>query len=131
MSVLTVVSKSLRVLQWRSLSVDQSNEIVRVAGIIIPMSKADFRVVEFLVCHRDIAFSKAAILDALYGPGHGRDLRQVDIFVARLQRTFEAAGVGEVISTVAGRGYSILDDDGAIDDIAALRPRNGAQLCAA
>ena len=54
--------------------------------------------------------AKGGLLQALFGADHGRDDRQIDVFVARLRRTLSAAGLGEVIAAVPGRGYAILDD---------------------
>ena len=131
MGILAVVTSAARILRWNSLAVDQDLQTIAVAGTIIATTPAEFRLFEFLVSNRDIPLSKEAILETLFGPGHGRNLRQVDIFVARLRQSFNAAGVGDVISTVAGRGYAVLDGVGEIDVVGALGPRADEMLLAA
>ena len=111
MSILTVASKSIRLLRHGSLVIDQDQQSISIDGAHLAISPAEFRLMSLLTRHRDTVFSKAVILDVLFPPGHGRDLRQVDVFVTRLRQRFNAAGVGDVINTIAGRGYAVLDED--------------------
>ena len=111
MSILTVASKSVRLVRHGSLVIDQDQQSISIAGAKITISPAEFRLISLLTRHRDTVFSKAVILDVLFPPGHGRDLRQVDIFVTRLRQRFNAAGIGDVINTIAGRGYAVLDEE--------------------
>lgn len=55
--------------------------------------------------------TKEFIMSRLFGTDHGRDLRQVDMFVARLRQSLSAFGLAGLIQTIAGRGYAVLDDD--------------------
>ena len=96
-------------LHWRSLTLDLNQQSLSVQGISVPASRAEFGLLHLLISRRNVAMSKAAIMAALFGAHHGRDLRHVDIFVARLRKSLSAFGLGDVISTLSGRGYAVLD----------------------
>ena len=73
MSILTVASKSIRLLRHGSLVIDQDQQSISIDGAHLAISPAEFRLMSLLTRHRDTVFSKAVILDVLFPPGHGRD----------------------------------------------------------
>ena len=56
--------------------------------------------------------SKDFIMTRLFGHDHGRDVRQIDMFVARLRKSLAAVGLAGLISTISGRGYAVLEERG-------------------
>ena len=109
MDILSVVGKQARALHWKSLTLHLESRRATVAGAQVPATGAEFSLLHILVSRRNVAMSKDAILNALFGDGHRRDPRMVDVFVARLRTALAAHGLADAIETVAGRGYAVLD----------------------
>lgn len=131
MSILAVVSKTLRVLRWGSLAIDLDSETIHVAGTGIIVSPGEFSLVALLLRRRNLPLSKEAIGMELWGPDHGRDVRQIDMFVARLRRSLASAGLPNAIVAVAGRGYAVIDEVGERDPSRDVDPRScGVSLAA-
>lgn len=125
MDILSVVGKRKRLLQWRSLTLDLEQQCLRVGEVDVPASRAEFGLMRLLVSRRNVPMSKCAIMSALFGAGHGRDLRQVDIFVARLRKALSVFGLDDAIATLSGRGYAVLDDAQRADLLDFTSPQAG------
>ncbi len=110
--LLAVVDKKSRVLSWGSLSLDIDQRSVKAGGQIIAASAAEFGLLHLLISRRNLPMTKETIMAWLFGPEHGRDLRQVDMFVARLRQSLAACGLASLIQTVSGRGYAVMDHQG-------------------
>lgn len=106
-----VANKLSRTLPWNELRLDLDRETIHLHGAIVAASPAEFRLLRLLITRRAIPLSRNTIMASIFGPDHGRDPRQADFIVARLRRTLTPLGLGEVIGTVAGRGYMLVDDE--------------------
>ena len=115
MNFLSVVGQGSRLMQFGSLTLDLDDRVVRRGGVIVPASPAEFEVLQCLVTHRSLPMSKECLAQAVFGANHGRDLRQIDVFVARLRRSLTDVGLPHLIATIAGRGYAVLDDGAALE----------------
>ena len=114
MELLTVVEKRNRVMRWRSLMLDLDQRCLRVGTSVVAASRAEFALLHLLISRRNLPMSKDAIMAGLFGADHGRDLRQVDMFVARLRQSLSQFGLAGLISTVGGRGYAVIDEGEAV-----------------
>ena len=110
MNVLTVVENETRLMRWKSMTLDLDRRTAQCGGVPIAVSPAEFNLLRLLIGRRNIPLEKDFIMSSLFGPDHGRDLRQADFFVARLRRLLAPFGLGDAISTIAGRGYTMVDD---------------------
>ncbi|MDP9095251.1 MAG: winged helix-turn-helix domain-containing protein [Pseudomonadota bacterium] len=100
------------------MTLDLEQQCICIGGAALAASPAEFSLLRLLITRRNIPMTKDAIMAILYGPAHGRDPRRADFFVARLRKILTPFGLGDAISTIAGRGYAILDehrDAGLID----------------
>ena len=116
--LLTVEKKRNRIVHWHSIALDLDRTRLSIGNKIIASSPAEFSLLHLLVSRRNLPMTKEFIMSRLFGDDHGRDLRQVDMFVARLRQSLSAVGLAGLIQTVAGRGYAVLDDH---DDEAPVR----------
>lgn len=113
MNILAVADKQTRLLVWQGMTLDLDQQTVYAGDTAIAASPAEFSLLRLLITRRNIPLAKDFIMAALFGPDHGRDLRQADFFIARLRRRLTPFGFGDAISTIAGRGYAILEEDRA------------------
>ena len=109
--LLSVEKKRNRVIRCKSLVLDLDQHRISVGDDLVSASKADFDLLHLLISRRNLPMTKEFIMSVLFGHEHGRDLRQIDMFVARLRRSLASFGLAGLIQTVSGRGYAVLDDD--------------------
>lgn len=114
MGILPVVEKQPRLLRWKSITLDTDHRSVHFGDATIAVSPAEFGLLRLLISRRNIPLAKDFIMSSLFGPDHDRDLRQADFFVARLRRVLAPFGLGDAISTIAGRGYTMVEDERAV-----------------
>jgi two-component system phosphate regulon response regulator PhoB len=68
----------------------------------VHLGPIEFRILELLLREPGRAYTRAQIVEAVWGPGAIVDERNVDAQIARLRRAL----VRDVIRTVRGYGYS-------------------------
>jgi two-component system, OmpR family, response regulator len=93
--------QALPELRCGSLSVDPRAARVTVGGSPIKLTSHEFRVLSYLMHHRDRVVSQAELTEHIYAHSADRDSNTVEVFVARLRRKIGAA----FIETVRGLGY--------------------------
>lgn len=80
----------------------------RWRGVAIPLLPNDFRLLRYFVEHPGRVFTRSQLIAALGKHGEDIDERTVDVWVGRLRRALERAGVRLTIRTVRSLGY-VLD----------------------
>ena len=88
-------------LRCGSLTLDPRAARVTVDGAPIKLTSHEFRVLSYLMHHRDRVVSQSELTDHIYAHGGDRDSNTVEVFVARLRRKLGAP----FIDTVRGLGY--------------------------
>jgi two-component system OmpR family response regulator len=79
-----------------------------VGGAALDLSAREFSLLALLALEPGRTFSRGEILERLYGEERDPDSNVVDVFVARLRRKLEAAGLpAGLIATVRGAGYRL------------------------
>jgi two-component system OmpR family response regulator len=96
------------------LRLDLAARLATVDGAPLDLSAKEFSLLELLALEPGRTFSRSAIAERLYDEESDRDSNVIDVFVARLRRKLEAAGLpgAEVVRTLRGAGYR-LDPDAA------------------
>ena len=74
---------------------------VTVDGTPVKLTSHEFRVLSYLMHHRDRVVSQAELTEHIYAQDFDRDSNTVEVFVARLRRKLGAG----IIETVRGLGY--------------------------
>jgi two-component system phosphate regulon response regulator PhoB len=92
------------ILTCGDLELDRDTHRVRRSGNEIHLGPTEFRLLEFLMQSAGRVFSRAQLLDSVWGRDAFIDERTVDVHVGRLRK---ALGAGrDPIRTVRGSGYS-------------------------
>ncbi len=92
------------ILKCGDIELDRETHRVRRKGHEIHLGPTEFRLLEFLMQSSGRVFSRAQLLDSVWGRDAFIDERTVDVHVGRLRK---ALGAGrDPIRTVRGAGYS-------------------------
>jgi two-component system, OmpR family, phosphate regulon response regulator PhoB len=94
-------------LEYGPLIVDPSRHEILVAGKPIKMGLAEFKVLKFLISHPDRVFSRAQLLDNVWGDHVFIEERTVDVHVLRLRKALAPFNAQHLIQTVRGLGYRL------------------------
>ena len=89
----------------RSGDVTLDPRLARVTrdGVPVKLTSHEFRVLSYLMHHRDRVVSQGELTEHIYAQDFDRDSNTVEVFVARLRRKLGAS----VIETVRGLGYRL------------------------
>ena len=79
----------------------------RVFGDLKPLDlgPTEFRLLHFLMTHPERVYSRAQLLDQVWGDHVFVEERTVDVHIRRLRSVLEASGHDRLIQTVRGAGY--------------------------
>jgi two-component system, OmpR family, response regulator len=94
------------VLRTGAVTLDPRVAKVTVNGAPVKLTSHEYRVLAYLMHHRDRVVSQSELTDHIYAQGHDRDSNTVEVFVARLRRKLGP----EFIETVRGLGYRVGGD---------------------
>ena len=91
--------------QLRCGDVTLDPRLVRVTkdGVPVRLTSHEFRVLSYLMHHRDRVVSQAELTEHIYAQDFDRDSNTVEVFIARLRRKLGPS----LIETVRGLGYRI------------------------
>ena len=89
----------------RSGAVALNPRLARVTrdGVAVRLTSHEFRVLSYLMHHRDRVVSQGELTEHIYAQDFDRDSNTVEVFVARLRRKLGAS----LIETVRGLGYRL------------------------
>ena len=103
---------------------DLTEDVLHGAGIVLDRSAhkvmrhdkpvhlgpTEYRLLEYLLSQPGRVFSRAQLLDAVWGMDKDVELRTVDVHVGRLRKALNAGGQSNAIRTVRGAGYALNTD---------------------
>ena len=98
-------------LKFADLEMDIVSHKVKRGGKTIPLGPTEFRLLRHFLEHPGRVFSRARLLDSVWGRDRDIELRTVDVHIRRLRQAINIGGKPELIRTVRSAGYA-LDDDG-------------------
>ncbi|HEV7486741.1 MAG TPA: response regulator transcription factor [Thermoanaerobaculia bacterium] len=90
-------------LRQGALTLDPRAASVTLNGAPVRLSSHEYRVLSYLMHHRERIVSQAEITEHIYAQDFERDSNTIEVFVARLRRKLGRAA----IETVRGLGYRI------------------------
>lgn len=97
------------VLSIGDIKLDRETHRVMRAGRQVHLGPTEFRLLEFLMQSPDRVFSRAQLLDGVWGPNVYVDERTVDVHVGRLRRAMIRGQEADPVRTVRGAGYALSD----------------------
>ena len=89
------------------IDLDRANKRVRRGSRDIHLAPREFRLLEFLLERPGRVFSRAQLLDAVWGHAAEIDDRTVDVHIGRLRKALSKGSERNPIRTVRGVGYSL------------------------
>lgn len=98
-------SVSDEVLKVGVLELDEPGHRVAASGQEIKLGPTEYRLLEFLMTHTDRVYSRAQLLDRVWGANVYVEERTVDVHVRRLRKVLSGTTADKYIQTVRGTGY--------------------------
>jgi len=87
------------------LALDTRTARVTIDGRVVKLTSHEYRVLAYLMHHRDRVVAQTELTDHIYARDADRDSNTVEVFVARLRRKIGS----ERIETVRGLGYRMVE----------------------
>ncbi|MBI4006005.1 MAG: winged helix-turn-helix domain-containing protein, partial [Gammaproteobacteria bacterium] len=93
------------VIEVEGLVLDTETYRVTAKNEIIDISPTEFKLLHFFITHPERVFSRAQLLDHVWGQNVYVEERTVDVHIRRLRKTLEPFGFDKFIQTVRSVGY--------------------------
>lgn len=93
------------VVEVDGLRVDPASHRVTGNGMRLELGPTEFRILHFLMTHPERVYSRAQLLDHVWGTHVVIDERTVDVHIKRLRKNLAHSGHAELIQTVRSAGY--------------------------
>ena len=87
------------------LELDSAGHRVLASGNEIKLGPTEFRLLQFLMTHPDRVYSRAQLLDRVWGANVYVEERTVDVHVRRLRKALTPGRADDYVQTVRGAGY--------------------------
>lgn len=93
------------VLEHGDLKLDLSSHRFWAKSEEVKLGPTEFRMIHFFMCHPNRVYSRAQLLDQIWGDGVFVEERTVDVHIRRLRRLLEPTACEDYIHTIRGAGY--------------------------
>jgi len=95
------------VVEVGGLRLDPAARRVTANGKIGELAPTEFRLLHFFMTHPERIYSRAQVLDYVWGDHVFIEERTVDVHIRRLRKALEPSGHDRLIDTVRGSGYGL------------------------
>jgi two-component system phosphate regulon response regulator PhoB len=95
------------VVEIDGLRMDPAAKRVTAAGKGVELAPTEFRLLHFFMTHPERIYSRAQVLDLVWGDHVFIEERTVDVHIRRLRKALEPSGHDRLIDTVRGSGYGL------------------------
>ncbi|MBS0213635.1 MAG: phosphate regulon transcriptional regulator PhoB [Proteobacteria bacterium] len=95
------------VLEVAGLKLDGQAHRVHAGADTVPIGPTEYRLLHFFMTHAERVYSRAQLLDHIWGGSVYVEERTVDVHIRRLRKTLEPWGMDALIQTVRGAGYRL------------------------
>jgi two-component system phosphate regulon response regulator PhoB len=92
------------------LRLEPATRRIRAADRTVDLSPSEFRLLHFLMTHPGRIYTRAQLLDQVWGDHVFIEERTVDVHIRRLRKALEPSGHDRLIDTVRGSGYGLRSD---------------------
>lgn len=93
-----------------NLRLDTKAAKVTVDGTLIKLTSHEFRLLAYLVHHKDKVISRTELVEHLYDQDFDRDSNTIEVFVGRLRKKIPS----DLIKTVRGLGYCLSTNENEV-----------------
>jgi two-component system phosphate regulon response regulator PhoB len=87
------------------LVVDRISKRVLCDDKPVELGPTEYRLLEFFMSHAERAYTRAQLLDHVWGGNVYIDERTIDVHIRRLRKALEPGGYDRLVQTVRGTGY--------------------------
>lgn len=87
------------------LQLNQDAHQLRIDNEPVHLGTTEYRLMEFFIQHPGKVYSRAQLLDFVWGQTTYIEERTVDVYILRLRKTLKNYGAEHVIQTIRGTGY--------------------------
>jgi len=94
-----------KILEYDGLVLNDSSHRITGNQKSIELGPTEYRLLHFLMSHPDRVYSRAQLLDNVWGNNVYVEERTVDVHVRRLRKSLEETSHDHLIQTVRGAGY--------------------------
>ena len=88
-----------------TLKLDSASHQVSAGGVEVGLGPTEYRLLSFFMRHPDRVYSRAQLLDRVWGGNVYVEERTVDVHIRRLRKALTPTGHDGFIRTVRGAGY--------------------------
>lgn len=92
-------------IEFEGLVLDRASHRVTAGEDIVPLGPTEYRMLEFFMTHPERVYSRAQLLDRIWGGNVYVEERTIDVHIRRLRKALEAFGLNHLVQTVRGAGY--------------------------
>jgi len=93
------------VVEIAGLRLDPAGKRVTAGGKVVELGPTEFRLLHFFMTHPDRVYSRAQLLDEVWGDHVFVEERTVDVHIRRVRQVLAPSGHEGLIETVRGMGY--------------------------
>jgi DNA-binding response OmpR family regulator len=86
---------------------------VKRAGLLIPMTRTEFLLLETLMRNEGRVMTRASLIEAIWGFERDVENNTLDVYIRLVRSKVEPTGSRKLIHTVRGIGYAMRDEDSA------------------
>lgn len=94
-----------KVIKIEGLAIDPVSHRITADEQAVEMGPTEYRLLEFFMTHQDRAYSRAQLLDQVWGGSVYVEDRTVDVHIRRLRKALEPHRYDHLVQTVRGTGY--------------------------
>jgi two-component system phosphate regulon response regulator PhoB len=96
------------------LQLDRAAHRVTAGGTDVPLGPTEYRMLEFFMMNPERVYTRAQVLDRVWGGNVYVEERTIDVHIRRLRKALEGVEMSHLVQTVRGSGYRFsTKDDGA------------------
>lgn len=95
------------VIEMAGLRLDPVAHRVSAKDQLLELGPTEFRLLHFFMTHAERVYSRAQLLDQVWGNHVFVEDRTVDVHIRRLRRALERTGHADIVQTVRGAGYRL------------------------
>ena len=93
------------VIEVQGLRLETASHRVTANGERVELGPTEFRLLQFFMAHPERVYSRAQLLDMVWGRNAFVEERTVDVHIRRLRKALSTQGHDRLIQTVRGTGY--------------------------
>ena len=93
------------VVQIAGLRLDPAGKRVTANGQVVELGPTEFRLLHFFMTHPERIYTRAQLLDQVWGDHVFIEERTIDVHIRRLRKELEPTGHDRLVDTVRGSGY--------------------------